>query len=173
MMLGQFMKLLALCGYPPRGGSGESGLKPSGVLAQSGVASSISGSTAETTLAIVVVPANTIGVNGCLRIHTQWTYSSNTNTKHIGGYFGLAKIIQLAGSTQASVTFLRSIRNRNSLTTQVMESLGSSGASTSAGSSTVLQVDTTQDQTLAFTARLTDPTDTVTLEAYTVEILNP
>ena len=51
------------------------------VLAQSAVASSITGTLTKTALATVHVPAGAIGPNGRLRVSTQWTTTANTNSK--------------------------------------------------------------------------------------------
>lgn len=51
------------------------------VLAQSAVASSITGTLTKTALATVYVPAGAIGPNGRLRVSTQWTTTANTNSK--------------------------------------------------------------------------------------------
>lgn len=45
------------------------------VLGASAIGSSHTGSTTETTLATIAVPANAMGANGVLRITAQWGYS--------------------------------------------------------------------------------------------------
>jgi hypothetical protein len=143
------------------------------ILAQTAAPASVTGTTVETTLGTVTVPGGTIGPNGVLRISAQWTYTNNADVKTIATYFGSSKILTLAGSTQASLTVIRTIRSRNSLTSQITESLGSAGPSTSSGVSTALAVNTATAQTVTFTAALANVADTVTLEGYTVELLNP
>ena len=62
MNAGLFMKFLALCGYPQRF------IFATGSRPQSAVPSSVTGTTALTTLATITIPANTVGRKGRLRL---------------------------------------------------------------------------------------------------------
>ncbi|WP_213761989.1 hypothetical protein [Caballeronia sp. dw_19] len=178
MTFGEFMKFLALCGYPAQGsalaGGGVAGLKSPGVLAQSAVPASVTGTAVETTLASIVIPAGALKANGSLRVTTLWSYPNNANTKTAKTYFGGIAFSNKALTTSLSNQMQTIVRNRGVTNSQVSSAptaasdYGSSGAVVQAAA-----IDTTQAQTLLITGTLATIADTLTLEAYTVEILNP
>jgi hypothetical protein len=56
-------------------------LNGSCVLAASSVAASFTGSTTETTITTVTIPANLVTANAALEIETLWSFTSNANNK--------------------------------------------------------------------------------------------
>lgn len=156
------------------GSTGGAVLKPSGLLAQSAVPSSVTGTISQTALASLTIPGNAIGPNGSLRITTLWTVTNNSDTKSIGATFGGTVFMNKSLTTSDSFQAQTIIRNRGVTNSQVSSSpsavadYGSSGANTQTGT-----VDTTQNQTLNITGTLGTSSDTITLESYTVEVLNP
>ncbi|NIF39542.1 hypothetical protein F3J14_01200 [Burkholderia sp. Tr-862] len=175
MNIGAFKVLLSLCGYPQTGpGAGGGAVKPTGLLAQSSVAASITGSTVETTLASIVVPANSINANGALRITTMWSYTNSANAKVLKLTFGGATFLNQPQTTTLSNQAQTIIRNRGVTNSQVGFAAAAANQYSSSGASPVTAaVDTTQDQTIAITATLVNAGETITLESYTVEVLNP
>jgi len=151
------------------GTSGNTGM--SIILAQSAIAASVTGTTAETALATITIPANVMGPNGALRIDMQWTVTLNADTKtaqvRLGGtsfvIHGLASVNSLQGQCV--------IRNRGVTNSQV--GTGSMSVATTGLPPPTGTIDTTQAQTLTITATLGTTTDTMTLEGYTVELLTP
>lgn len=153
---------------------GGIGLKSAGVLAQSAVPASVTGTTTETTLATINIPAGAVGPNGSLSITTLWTMTNNADTKTTRirlagqGYLAFAAASVMA---QQSVTI---IRNRNAYNSQIgYNSASSTGLGSTGSSNTASTVDMSQAQSLTITGQLGTSTDTITLEGYTVELLNP
>src|SRR5213079_2421852 len=60
---------------------GGIGLKAAGVLAQSAVAASVTGTLTETVLATIAIPAGAMGVNGAIRVTALWSYTNSADTK--------------------------------------------------------------------------------------------
>ncbi|WP_354686684.1 hypothetical protein [Cupriavidus necator] len=158
----------------PRSGGGI-GLKSVGVLAQSAAPVSVTGTTTETTLATIAIPAGAMGPNGALRITTAWSaQASNANTKTVRHRIGSTQI----GSSTGLANNLNTITaqqwsNRNSQTSQIARDVIAVPFGANGGALLATAIDTTAAQTLTLTAQLGTASDTITLEAYTVEILNP
>jgi hypothetical protein len=143
-------------------------------LRQSGTSASVSSGTSETVLATIKVPARSIGVNGTLRVSADWGGTNNANNKwlrvRLGGIGG-AELQQgnLANAAQASS--ICKIQNRNSASSQI------GTATTSKSNNTIVfwlasgAIDTANDQDIVITAQPTVGGDSITLEAYVVEIL--
>lgn len=158
---------------PAQLGGGGIGLKSAGVLAQSGAPSSVTGTTSETTLATVAVPANAMSVNGCLRVKLLGDVNSNGNVKTIKAYFGGTLVYSGALTSTFSVAREINIFNRGATNSQVCESSGSAtGVGTAGAASTTLAIDTTQAQNILITGTLATSTDNLTLSALRVELLN-
>lgn len=157
--------------------AGERAYEAVRVLAQSAVAASVGATTDETVLATITIPAGAMGLNGCLRIETLWTVTNSGNNKvlrwRLGGIGGTAF---LEATLTASVTYhdLRSIRNRGAANSQVgwaaTATAGGHAASTSAASTGT--IDTSAATTVVITGQKANSGETLTLEAYTVELLS-
>lgn len=132
------------------------------VLAQSAVASSVTGTTDETTLATYTLPAGAMGLNGTLRIHLNFTGTSNSNSKSIKIRCNGTNINTLSFTTTPQTpTYYWS--NRNSASSQLL-----SINTTTKGATTI---DTSVAVTIDFIGQLGTGTDTETLEGYTIELL--
>lgn len=133
------------------------------------------GDTAETTLGTCSLPANLLGLNGCLYIRSAWSSpNNNADTKTVrirfSGASGTIFMSGTIGSSVLSAGDIRSICNRDATNVQVggfSSSLGAS-AGTSGGALVTASVDTTAATSLVFTVQLGTSTDTLTLEGYTV-----
>lgn len=143
------------------------------VLAASGVAAAVTGTTSETALATITVPAGAMGANGVLRITTQWTTTNSANTKTLrtrfGGMSGTA--FQSTGAT-ASATFRHQveIHNRNNVSAQVGMSPSASWGG-SGGSATTGAINTASAQSIVLSGQLSNSGETITLESYLIELL--
>lgn len=139
------------------------------LLARSAVAASHTGSTSETTLATVTVPAGAMGANGHLRIRTLWSAgANNANAKTPRIRFDAGTTIaQLALANQLSVQDDREIANRNSAASQVFFQGGTSYSYSTLAIGTTT-VNTVAARDLTFTIQLADGADTATLEYYEV-----
>lgn len=144
------------------------------VLGASAIGSSHTGSTTETTLATIAVPANAMGANGVLRITAQWGYS--------GGAGGWTPRIKFNGtsfiepSAFANTSFrspANADRNRNATNWQLGTALvqGNWGASPTAVVTSSHAA--TGALNITITGQLANAADTITLHAYTVELVVP
>jgi hypothetical protein len=145
------------------------------VLDASAEAVSHTGDTSETALATIQVPASLMGANGILRVTTLWSITNSANNKtlraRLGGISG-TQYLAVTLTTQATYRDQRQIANRNSLASQVGMSntvLGGFGSSATALSTSSL--DTAANQDLVITGQLAAAGETITLEAYLVEVL--
>lgn len=166
-----FWKALA-AGY--LSGGGVVGVKAPGVLAQSGGPISITGTLVETTLATIAIPASSLTTNGSLRITTLWSYTNSANTKTVRVRLAGTQIGLAAATATAAVQGQVIITNRAALNSQVCNGNNMAapfGTTTSAPVITAIDMAVSQNVTL--TATLSNVGETITLESYTVEILNP
>lgn len=148
-------------------------------LARSAVALTKTGSTTESTLASVLVPAGCMGANGCLRIRHLWSNNNDASNKTRRIRFGSANDLNgtqfssITVTTQLSHYNTHEIHNRNSQSSQIgiVPVSATGGPGGFSGSPVTSSVDTSQDTYLIFSGELADGTDNITLEMYDVEVL--
>jgi hypothetical protein len=142
------------------------------VLAASAVAATHTGTTAETALATVAIPAGAMGPNGILRVTLLWSYSNSVNGKtkrvRLGGASG-AVLMQHLNSTSVAIRHHLLIQNRNAETAQIAGQITGGLAASSVANATS-SVDTSAAQDLVITAQLANAGESVTLESYVVEV---
>ncbi len=143
------------------------------VLGRSGVAVSHTGTTSETTLATVSVPANAMGPNGLLRISALWGHTNSANTKTLRVSFGGTNFLSVAPSATSTFQAITTITNRNATNSQIGPPSNSATASafgTVGGARVAGSVDTTSAQDILFKATLANAGENITLESYLVEL---
>ncbi len=141
------------------------------IVGQSAVASAITGTTTETVLATVTIPASAIGPNGSVEVLTMWTYTNSANNKVLRIKFGTLSLLALTVTTTATARFSASVANRGATNSQIASfssSGGGFGATTNALTSGA--IDTTAAVSLTFTGTLANSGETITLENYIVRI---
>jgi len=145
------------------------------VLARSAVAASVTGSTSETTLASVTIPANAMGANGVLRISAEWSYTNSANNKtlrtRLGGLSG-AVFDTIVPTTNAYQRRQCEIKNRNAANVQLGPPSGFAGGGWGTATNAVATgaLDTTVAQTLVLSGQLASAGETITLQSYLVEL---
>lgn len=153
------------------------------VLGQSGVAQTVTAaSTAEEVLALVLLPAGITGLNGALRVWSDWNVNNNANTKTVRYRLGTTAL----GGTAwwQNSTFLASattgmpppmlLRNRGVANSQYARPQSNGGLTTSSTTAFMTATeDTSQDLILAITGQKAVGSDTLILEGWTVELLRP
>lgn len=141
------------------------------VLAASAVAVPLTGTTDETALATIAIPAGAIGANGQLRITMHWSATNDASGKTIrvrlGGLAGTALWTNNVTSS-ATARMQAYIANRNSAASQIGSNI--SAFSTSSGGIVTATVNTALAQDLVISGQHADGTDTMTLESYSVEL---
>lgn len=140
------------------------------VLAQSAVAQSVTGTTTETTLATITVPANAMGANGRIEITTMWSYTNSANNKTLKVKFGGTTLQNITATTTASLQVAMMIANRNAANSQVASPNSSTGSGATTNAVQTAAIDTTAAVTILLTAQLANTGETITLEAYSVKL---
>lgn len=140
------------------------------ILAKSAVPMSVTGTVAETTLATIQLPGGRLGDNGQLRIHTLWSVTNNANNKQLRTRLAGAQLTSLGVTAVLSVNHEQLVANRGGPVAQVtvFNAANPYGSSTSAVQT--FAIDTSVDQIITLTGQLANTGDTITLEAYLVEI---
>lgn len=158
------------------------------VICQGGAGGWSTTSASEHNLQNCTIPANTLGAGGALRIRTLWSMTGSTNAKTLTVRYGAGSCV--AGSacsngttwlttsiTSSGVTSLRCetmVWNRAATNSQVggagTAGCGDSSNGSGGGASITAAIDTTAASYVNIDGT-TNGTETITLEAYTVEIL--
>lgn len=140
------------------------------VIAQSAVASPITGTTTETTLATITVPANVMGANGRIEITTMWSTTNSANNKTLRVKFGSLTMQSIVMTTNASIQVTAIIANRNNTASQVASPNSSTGTGATTNAVQTASIDTTAAVTILITGQLANTGETITLEAYSVKL---
>jgi len=136
------------------------------VLAQSAVAASVTGTTNETTLATVTIPAGAMGPNGQIEVHCQWAVTNSANTKTLRARLGGAGVSAASLTTSAAYQGITRVANRGVANSQLASSQFTTGSTGTAANTTA--IDTAAETTLTLTGQLATSTETITLESYLV-----
>lgn len=154
---------------------GGSAYQPYGIriLGSSGVTSSVTGTTSETQLANITIPANSMGENGKLRVTAIWSFSGSNN-----------KTLRVKHSGAAGTVFGTSVQTTNA-SAQTQTIIGNAGVANAqrgyivlltpySGSANAIasgSADTTVDTTIYISGQLANTGETITLESYSVELI--
>lgn len=155
------------------------GYRAGGILAQSGLAVSCPADTNEDILASVTIPGGVMGANGILRVLTLWTFTSdaiNSKTLRVRfGGIGGTQYLNFAATSTVALQGICMIRNRNAENAQIGFAANNNNPFNTAISTAnpTSAVDTTVNSTLVITGQKASAGNTLTLEAYTVELLVP
>ena len=142
---------------------------PSGTLtAVTGSNASYTGSTTETTLINVSLPAGSLGNNGQIIVTSNWACNNSAGAKTGKSYLSTSAV----GSTSSYTTStggsaMNSVRNRGVLTAQTSQLIG--GAST--GASVYTSIDTSAAVPISITGTIATATDNMILEGFTIKVL--
>jgi hypothetical protein len=140
----------------------------------------LTGTTSETLINQVAVPAYTMGHNGGLRVNALWSFDGTANSRRpfarlggIGGTGGTAFIAPPATTTAGDLAYqgCAIIRNRNSYTSQVGAHTNSSCAGGYGFGPVTSLVDTTVTTYLSFLGQLGDGADHMYIERAEVWLL--
>ena len=141
---------------------------PTGTLtAVTGSNSSFTGSTTETTLINVTLPAGSMGNNGQVVVTANWSCNNSAGAKAGAVYFG-GTVIGTSSSytTSTGGSSMNSIRNRGVLNVQSTQLIG--GASASGHVYTA--VDTSASVPIVISGTIGTATDNIILEGFTVQL---
>lgn len=144
------------------------------VLAASAVQVPHTGTTSETALATIPIPAGAMGANGALRVLTLSSYPNSANAKitrvRLGGIAGTA-FLAASTTTTVGTPNMTFIQNRNSQSSQVGSAVADSKSFVSSATALVTgTIDTSAAQDLVISGQLALDTETMNLERYIVEV---
>jgi hypothetical protein len=150
----------------------------SGVVAQSAVASSaLTGTTDETALATIALPAGLLGTTRTLRVTAYFTMTANTNVKtpriRLGGISGTSMNAAVSGAAVSAQIMRVEFSARGSTTSQIATGTAGRGsdniqtllAHVSGAQNTAIALD------LVISGQLANSGDSLILERYVVEIV--
>jgi hypothetical protein len=143
-------------------------------LAQNGASRPVTGTTNETPLATVQIPKGALRQHGRIRIWCTGQVTANTDTKTLkvklnGNVIGTALAISASGTSTFDIE--ANVVNGATPTQNFGSVIGFLGAAVQQGGA-AMTVDMTQAQTIQITGQLGTSTDTITLNAYSVEVFN-
>ena len=141
------------------------------LLASSGVASSVTGTTTETILASFVIPAGSMQANSILEFTHLWSVTNNANAKNAKIKIGAVIVYQNQLPSMGSCQTYTALHSRNSLKSQVSaaNSVNSSIGSSSAAPN-VYSIDFSVEQTVTFTCSLANAADSAALEMFVARV---
>ena len=146
------------------------------LLSQATVGVAVTGTTSETVLATITIPAGAMGLNGRIEVWSTWTNNSSGNSKSFAARFGASgagtggtQIWGSANTTNLGGCSFQGVCNRNSLSIQI--GVGSLGGNSGVGSASpsappTMAVNTANASEVVLTGTLANAGDTITLEAY-------
>lgn len=149
------------------------------VLGQSAVAAprnSVNGAgdAVAQTMATITIPAGAMGRNGSVRITSVWSYTNSANAKTIATKFGGTSYAVVSPTTTADNRIQTQIFNRNATNSQIGNHFQNQGGWGSSASALVTSaIDTTAAVNITLTCNWAGAVaaETITLEAYCVEIM--
>lgn len=131
---------------------------------------------ADIVLSSTVIPANSMGAGGAVRVMFLGNILNSATNKTVKGFVGANQIGQMALTTVVAICGYGGWRNRG-LTRALRAtagggiSFGQGAGGTSSGPADSIAVDATADQVFTMTGQLAAATDYISLDALTVEIL--
>ena len=130
----------------------------------------LTGTTVETTLVTLTIPAGLIGSSGKVKLYPLWSVTNNANNKTVRVKLGGSTGYFLQSSGYAQLSNLVIFRNFNSESVQKVSSGLPAGLGSTSGAFTSLTIDTSAATTIEVTGQLTNSGDTLTLESLFVEL---
>lgn len=140
------------------------------LLAQSAVASPVTGTTSETTLATITVPANALGPNGRVIVTAFFSMTNSANTKTLRmRWGGISGSVMTSSGLTTSATWRTEgeVANRNATNSQVTGPNNAASVYNQTPTAiTTASIDTTASVDIVITGTLTNTGETITLEYY-------
>lgn len=144
------------------------------VVGSSGTVSSHTGDTNEAQLAATTVPANAMGANGGLRITMLFSCTNSGNSKTARVRLGGSNGTVIWATAQTAVTGFQTlvfIWNNNATNSQKSHNASFTLGTTTGAEPVTSAIDTTAAMVVSITGQLATGTETISLLAYTVEVI--
>ncbi|GAB4072800.1 hypothetical protein KHC28_00835 [Ancylobacter sonchi] len=143
------------------------------VAGQSSVSVNLTGTTVQTVLATINIPANTLKPNDSIRVTSLWSHDNSSNSKNMRVRFGPEYFSNVSATTSSSSRLQVQIYNRERDTE--FHQVAAAPALSAFGASSVgvltQSVSTNVDRSVTLTGQLASADGSITLEAYTVEVI--
>ena len=131
----------------------------------------LTGTTSETTLLTVNIPASLIGASGKVKMYPLYSMTNNANSKVLRVKLGGSVAFYAAVSNSSHSSALVIIRNIGSESVQKSSTAVVSGLGNTGTALNTLAIDTSVATTITVTGQLAVGTDTMTLEDLFVEVV--
>jgi hypothetical protein len=131
----------------------------------------LTGTTSETTLLTVNIPASLIGASGKVKMYPLYSMTNNANSKLLRVKLGGSMAFYAAVSNSAHSSALVIIRNIGSESVQKSSTSVVSGLGNIGTALNTLAIDTSAATTITVTGQLANSADTMTLEGFFMEIV--
>jgi len=131
----------------------------------------LTGTTSETTLLTVNIPASLIGASGKVKMYPLYSMTNNANSKVLRVKLGGSMAFYAAVSNSDHSSALVIIRNIGSESVQKSSTTVVSGLGNIGTALNTLAIDTSVATTITITGQLTNSADTMTLEGFFMEIV--
>jgi len=131
----------------------------------------LTGTTSETTLLTVNIPASLIGASGKVKMYPLYSMTNNANSKVLRVKLGGSMAFYAATSNSSHSSALVIIRNIGSESVQKSSTTVVSGLGNTGTALNTLAIDTSVATTITVTGQLTNSADTMTLEGFFMEIV--
>ena len=131
----------------------------------------LTGTTTETTLATVTIPAGVMGPNGRLVLHFIWSFNNSAGAKTLRVKLDNQNCSSIVQTTTAYCSTMLTVQNINSESLQKTPSGLSAGVGASSGVINTTTVNTAVNAYLTFTGQLASGTDNISLVALYVEVV--
>ncbi|MER8374430.1 hypothetical protein [Mesorhizobium sp. M1406] len=106
------------------------------------------------------------------RVMLLWSATNNANAKTVRFKFGGSTFYAVPITTGVMCQCLLEIRNRNSVSSQVGAQSAFNGIGNGGAAVTTAVVNTANAVTMLITGELANSADTITIEAYSIEVLH-
>lgn len=143
------------------------------VIASWAGTASVTGTTAETTLATLTIPAGAMGPNGYYELLCTWEMTNNANSKTLItrlGTTGGPAFLNYALASSATAQALSVVNNVNAQNSQIGSHSNFHGVGNSTGTLITGAVDMSAAQSLFIRAILANSADTLTLKRYVLKV---
>ena len=131
----------------------------------------LTGTTSETTLLTVNIPAGLIGISGKVKMYPLYSMTNNANSKTLRVKLGGSTAFSTAVASSSQSSALVIIRNIGSESVQKSSTIVVSGFGNNSAALATLAIDTSVATTITVTGQLANSADTMTLEDFFMEIV--
>ncbi len=135
----------------------------------------ITGTLTETSVYQLIIPGNSMGPEGSLRVSALWSMTNDASVKTLRLKFGNSSPLTFPGATSSvtSMNFICTIQNMGVTNSQEGHGSLASSVFTTTAALLTANIDTTVDQLLEVTLQLADVADFASLRRILVELIRP